>query len=143
MHFDLFVYKQHFTKENISSKIFQASLACSLHPYPLKDQMWVRNSKFFCRFSLIKVKWRARKTAVQNQPFANGFQNGCSLKFHKFHRKTDMLKSLFNEAAVPQAWNFIKKRLHHKCFPVKLVNCLRNYTFFAEHLKWLVLELTK
>ena len=36
-----------------------------------------------------------------------------------------MLKSLFNEVAGHQACNFIKKRLQHKCFPVKYVKLFR------------------
>ena len=32
-----------------------------------------------------------------------------------------MLESLFNEAADPQASNFIKKRVQYLCFPLKLV----------------------
>ena len=44
----------------------------------------------------------------------------CSEKFHKFHRKTPVLESL-------QACNFIKKRLYHRCFPVKFVKFWRTY----------------
>ena len=35
-----------------------------------------------------------------------------------------MLESLFNKVAGPQACNFIKKRLQHKCFPVKFAKIL-------------------
>ena len=34
-----------------------------------------------------------------------------------------------------QAYNFIKKRLQHRCFPVKLAMFLRT-PFFKEHLVW-------
>ena len=36
-----------------------------------------------------------------------------------------MLDSLFNKAAGLQACNFIKTRLHHKCFPVNIAKVLR------------------
>ena len=35
-----------------------------------------------------------------------------------------------------QAYNFIKKRLQHSCFPVKFARFLRT-PFFAEHRRWL------
>ena len=45
--------------------------------------------------------------------------------FAKFHRKTSVLKSLFNKIPCLQACNFIKKRLQHSCFPVKFAKFLR------------------
>ena len=39
-----------------------------------------------------------------------------------------------------KAYNFIKKRLQHRCFPVKIAKCLRT-GFFIEHLWWLLLLL--
>ena len=48
----------------------------------------------------------------------------CSQKLHQFHRKTSVLESLFNKAADLQVYNFIEKRLQHKCFPVKLAKFL-------------------
>ena len=36
-----------------------------------------------------------------------------------------MLESVFNKVAGLQACNFIKKRLQHRCFPVKFVKFLR------------------
>ena len=38
-----------------------------------------------------------------------------------------MLESLFNKVAGPQAKNFIKKRLQHKCFPVSIAKFLRTF----------------
>ena len=40
----------------------------------------------------------------------------------KFHRKTPALESLFNKVAGLEAYNFIKKRLKHRCFPMNLPN---------------------
>ena len=40
-----------------------------------------------------------------------------------------MLESLFNKVAGPQACDFIKKRLQHRCFPVNIYYILKN-TFF-------------
>ena len=36
-----------------------------------------------------------------------------------------MLKSLFNKVAGPEACNFIKKKLQHRCFSVKFAKFLR------------------
>ena len=47
-------------------------------------------------------------------------------------------KQLSFKIGVPQACNFIKKRLQHRCFPVKLAKFLRT-PFFKEHLRWLLL----
>ena len=51
-----------------------------------------------------------------------------------------MLEYLFNkDAAGLKAWNFIKKRLQHYCFAVKLAKILRT-PFFIEHLWNLLLN---
>ena len=48
-----------------------------------------------------------------------------SSKFIKFHRKTLASECLFNKVACLNACNFIKKRLWHRCFPVKFVKFSR------------------
>ena len=58
------------------------------------------------------------------------FQNRCSEKFRNIHRKTTVLKSLFNKVA----------GIAGKCFPVNIAKCLRT-AFFIEHLWWLLLDL--
>ena len=40
------------------------------------------------------------------------------LKFRNIHRKTPGLKFLFNKGAGLQAYNFIEKKVQHRCFPV-------------------------
>ena len=60
------------------------------------------------------------------------------LKIHEYHRKIPVLESLFNKVAGLNACSFIKKRLHHKYFPVKFAKLLRK-PFFTEHLRWLLL----
>ena len=47
------------------------------------------------------------------------------LKNFASHRKTPVLESLFYKVETPQACNFIKKRLIHRCFLVKLAKFLR------------------
>ena len=42
----------------------------------------------------------------------------------------------------PQACNYIKKRLQHRCFSVKFAKFLR-IPFFTEHLWWLLLDESK
>ena len=49
------------------------------------------------------------------------------LKLYKFHRKASVLESLFNKGL--KAYNFIKKRLQHKCFPAKFAKPLKTLIF--------------
>ena len=64
----------------------------------------------------------------QKQSLADVFQNMCNI-----HRKRPVLKSLFDNVAGPQVYNFVKKRLRYRCFPVNFVNIIRT-TFFTEQL---------
>ena len=50
-----------------------------------------------------------------------------------------MPDSLFNKVAGFRAYNFIKKRLWHRCFAVNFANFLRT-TFLTVHLRWLLLS---
>ena len=53
-----------------------------------------------------------------------------------------MLESLFDKVAGIQAFRpstLLKKRLQHRCFPVKFAKFLRT-TSFTEHLLWLLLD---
>ena len=65
---------------------------------------------------------------------------GYSEKFRKFHSKTPVLEFLFNKVAGPNVCNSIKKRLQHKCFPVKFEKFLLRAPTFIEHLRWLFLK---
>ena len=47
------------------------------------------------------------------------------LKISQFHRKTPLLENLFNKFVGLQIYNFIKKRLQHRCFPLKFARFLR------------------
>ena len=62
---------------------------------------------------------------VQKQPPKMFCKKRCSQKYRKFHRKTPVLESLFNNIAGLQACDFIKKILQHRCFPMKFVKFLR------------------
>ena len=80
-----------------------------------------------------------QSSKYKKQSFADVLQNKCSWNFCKFHRKTLVLESPFNKVTGFQASNFIKKRLQHRCFPVKFAKFLRT-PFFTEHLRWLLLK---
>ena len=56
----------------------------------------------------------------------------------EFHRKTLALESLFHKVAGLKDCKFIKRRLQHRCFPVKFPKFLRT-AIFTEHLRWLLL----
>ena len=45
----------------------------------------------------------------------------------------------FNKVAGLNDYNFILKRLQHRCFPVKFVKFLKT-SFITEHLWWLLLD---
>ena len=61
----------------------------------------------------------------QKQPLKLLCKKRCFKKFYKFHRKTIVLKSIFNRVAYLQGCSFIKKRLQHRCFPVEFTQFLR------------------
>ena len=50
-----------------------------------------------------------------------------------------MLESLFNKAADLKTCNPIKKRLRHRCFPMKFAKFLRTH-FFIKEFQWLLLR---
>ena len=77
--------------------------------------------------------------SFQKRLLADVLQNRRSKKFRNIHRKTLVLESVFNKVAGLKAYNFIKKRLQHRCFPVDIAEFLRT-SFFKEYLRWLVLS---
>ena len=60
----------------------------------------------------------------KKQPFADVFQNRCSLKFGNAHRKTPVLELLFNIFAGLEDCNCITKRFQYKYFLVNIVKIL-------------------
>ena len=64
------------------------------------------------------------------------------LEVWNIHRKTSVLESLFSKVVSLEAWNVIKKRLQHRCFPVNIAKFLRT-VFFIEYLRWLLLKILK
>ena len=49
------------------------------------------------------------------------------LEVWNIHRKTSVLESLFSKVVSLEAWNFIKKKLQHRCFPVNIAKFLRKF----------------
>ena len=70
------------------------------------------------------------------QLFTNVFQNRCYYKFLDINKKISVLESLFYKVTGLMAYNFIKKRSQHRCFPVNVTKCLRK-AFFMKHLRFL------
>ena len=52
-----------------------------------------------------------------------------------------MLEYLLNKYPGLKARNFIKKRLQHRCFPVKFARLART-PFLTEHIRWLLPEIS-
>ena len=59
---------------------------------------------------------------------------GVLKRFCKFQRKTPVMEYLLNKFVGLKACNFINKRFHHKCFPLKFAKLFKN-TYFEEHLR--------
>ena len=67
------------------------------------------------------------------------FKIGVLKNFKNFTWKRLVLESNFSKVAGLICCNFIKKRLLHRCFPVKFAKFLRTL-FFTEHLHWMLLR---
>ena len=52
-----------------------------------------------------------------------------------------MLESLFNKVVKLKPWNFIKKRLQHRCFPVNIATYLKT-PILKNTCKWLLLKIS-
>ena len=63
------------------------------------------------------------------------------LKSSQISPKSTRVGVFFNKVAGPLNWNFVKKWLQHRCFPVKFVKFLRT-AFLKEHLQWLLLTVS-
>ena len=72
----------------------------------------------------------------------NWFKSSCSqmcfLKLRKICLETSLLESLFNNVADLKAWNFIKKRLRHRCFPVNFMQFFKK-PYLQNTSRWLLL----
>ena len=68
------------------------------------------------------------------------FKIGALKNFENFTGKMNVLESLFKKVSGPQTCKFIKRRLQHKYFPVKLERF--SSTLFREHFRWLVFKIS-
>ena len=64
------------------------------------------------------------------------FKIGVITNFLIINKKISVLESLFYKVTGLMAYNFIKKRSQHRCFPVNVTKCLRK-AFFMKHLRFL------
>ena len=105
---------------------------CTYLPHICDEEQKINNTNQEC---LLNDKWEDWGWSIyqyyhQTQPVVPS----CSSKqvFRNIHRKTSVLKSLFNKVAGHQNCNFIKKRLQQRCFPVKFSKLLR--TLFLQNM---------
>ena len=108
-----------------------ATQSINSYQLPLKLKIKLRDSG-------CKSAWN---WSFQKQSFADLFKIGVLKNFRKFHREKPVLESLMKYL---QAFNFIKKRLQHRCFRMNIAKflrtpCLQN-VLFSEHLLWLLLS---
>ena len=79
---------------------------------------------FFKNFSLIlsrekRVVIRAIRKKLRKQSFADILQNRFRKKISQISQESTFVEVSLNKDAGLRACNFIKKRLQHRCFPVK------------------------
>ena len=91
------------------------------------------------RTGIFFYKSNVAKLVVDNEVIAI---RRCSskqmfLKISQISEKTSVLESLL----IKLVCSFIKKRLQHRCFPVKLADFFRTafFPFFTESVQWLLL----
>ena len=97
-----------FTSKRLSQLYFFISV---------KYRLWkdLKANNLRCKISMFTFK---------KEPFADVLQKRCSETFYKFHRKTSVLESC-NKVVGLHPCNIIKKRLQHRCFPVKYAKFIR------------------
>ena len=66
------------------------------------------------------------------QPFTCTLYKNCSEEFHKIHKKTSLLKFLFNKVAGMQSAVILTKKLGDRCFPINFANSSKQ--LITEHL---------
>ena len=108
------------------------------------SQWWKQKNCFFAEIFLNKFKlriWSCKiitylltTISLERRRRLNVKQTLRSSRSQMFFKKS----VLGNFAWRFQACNFIKKRLQHRCFPMKFAKFLRT-PIFTEHLQWLLL----
>ena len=100
---------------------------------------------FSCQRYLVQFHFLANITSRDedkgNFTFSKDFASDVCLDLQGLFFNINSINSLWCKVAELNAWNFIKMRLHHRCFPVKFTKVLR-LSFFTEHLQWLFLNFT-
>ena len=88
--------------------------------FPLKRLVITQSYRYKTEYYVVLLQ------KPQIQPLEMFYKRNCSSKkLRQFQRKTPVLESHFNKVAGFRVCSFIKKRVHRKCFPVKLAKFLR------------------
>ena len=85
-----------------------------------------------CWSKLLFFFFFLRVLFYQKQPSADVLQNRFPQKYHNIHSKTPVLQSFFSNAGGLKAYNFIKKRLQRRCFPVNIAKSLGTTFFYRK-----------
>ena len=104
------------------------------HRTPRMTVLDISSSKYFFQLNLVfiadgrtgfcsELHWKHELNLRSSH--GSSSIKGSSYKFSAFHRKTPVLKSLFNRVAGLSACSFIKKRLQNRCFSVEFTKFLR------------------
>ena len=118
------MWMENWNKTNSCLRVFyKKDVLKNFAEIPKKTICWSLSIKFQAATS-VKVKRNDLKQVFSSQKQPPVVF--CKKRVLKsFHRKTPVLGSLFNIVVGLQAFNFIIKRLQHKCFPVNIAKLLR------------------
>ena len=86
---------------------------------------------------LQKGKYKPNTWLIQKQPLQIFYKLDV-LKLRKIHWKKLLLEPLFTKVVGPKAWNLIKKRLQHRCFPVNFALFVKK-PYLQNTFGWLLL----
>ena len=109
----------------------------------IEEELLPKKVKKCSNFSIFKsMSCLVKRNSNNNKYSSEGVQR-CSIKqslsekLCSIHKKTPVLESLFNKVASLKAWNFIKKRLQQRYFPVNVAKLLRT-SILKNMFEWLL-----
>ena len=121
----LIFYDLDLSHQNV--KVFFSKSGCSneLNSQNGTEKMKMLRSEFPSHQSLPHERKVFRTENYRRSHWRCSVEKGILKKFTNFTGKH--LKVPFNKVAVLRACNFSKKRLQHRCFPIKFAEVLRTY----------------
>ena len=103
---------------NVTKREDSIQMCCTLSLLSVEDSILIYLEGYFDIFrkKTLRISSGWEVLEVKKQSLGGVLWKGCSEKFHKIHRKTLVLESLFNKVAGLRPATLSKKRLQHRCF---------------------------